>query len=280
MIIKKLLRLTTLLCLTILWSTGSFGLRYPVMTHAEITQCRSSEQGECSSGVYYAGTSAMVDVGSALIPPISTPRLDIAAHGVHCDQGSSLLGKPFNKCVWRTDHGSHAPKTENCVRVSKDSWELTAGSTCQTASTWALHSGAGPGGECVMFGFTSGSLLQTPFGTMDATTVANSGNRFCIKPLPPGTKCDITLPSVIDHGVMLTGTSDQKYVDGVVDCGIAPAVTIVGTPVITLSPGVVSKLSAIMQSKSNLRIQSDMSVSPTAKPGAYTSVIVVSVSPY
>ncbi|MCP1107090.1 hypothetical protein M6G53_17095 [Serratia nevei] len=111
-------------------------------------------------------------------------------------------------------------------------------------------------------------------------TVANSGNAFCIKPIAPNVRCDISLPATIDHGVILTGTSDSKFIDGVVDCGATPVVTVVGTKDLVLAPGVKTRVATTMLSRTQVRVQSDMTVDRSANAGKYSAAIIVAVSPY
>lgn len=258
--------------------SSAHSISFPVMTHAAITTCGSGGVGECSRQVWYSGTSAIVDIGQPITQPLDYKAID--TWGIHCDVGNALTGVRFTKCLW--DHSStHAPTMTNCNLAGRG-WELALGSTCATSPTWGGHNGAAPGGECVMFGQLNygARLLRTPMGDMDAETVANAGNRFCIKPLPPSVRCDVNLPPTIDHGMMGLGTFDQKYVEGAVNCGSKPVVAIVGQSRIELTPGVVTNITATMQSASLLRVQSDMTVETSAKPGKYSGSIIVTVSPY
>jgi hypothetical protein len=128
--------------------------------------------------------------------------------------------------------------------------------------------------------YEGGRDIVTPFGIFSADQVANSGNRFCIKPLPPNVTCEVTLPPLIDHGRINTGAMDSKIINGSVNCGTSPVVTVVGSPLVSLGEGVSTKISTTMSSPTDVRIQSDMTIESTAKPGLYLGVIIVSVSPY
>lgn len=247
------------------------------MTSATITSCQTSS---CINVVFYAGTAELVDIGTPVGPPPSTGRLSIAAVGVHCTSGGN--GQPFTGCGW-TGEGdiSHAPTTSNCTLSSTTGWDLTANSTCNISSTWGAHGGAGPGGECVMFGQQINSRsLSTPWGVLDPEVVANSGNRFCIKPLPPATVCSVILPTVIDHGILQPGTAAVKSIDGVVDCGLDPVVSVVGLTEVTMGPGVVTNITPVMVSSTAMRIQSALTVAPSALAGEYSASVIVAVSPY
>jgi hypothetical protein len=256
----------------------SHSITFPLMVSAEITQCKRGGQGECSDTVRYSGTSELLDIGAPVVPaPSDLVRID--SFGVHCNIGDASRNIPFSRCNWDVIAGSHSPRISNCL-VEKGTWILSAGSTCATTPTWGVHNGAAPGGECVLFGTYNGSDVVTPFGTFSAVQVANSGNRFCIKPLPPGVTCVMELPSLINHGTILLGSMDSKIINGKVNCGSRPVVTIVGSPSVILSPGVSTKLSATMSSATDLSIQSDMTVGRTAKAGEYSASVIVSVSPY
>lgn len=218
----------------------------------------------------------MVEIGTPVVPNRGNGRLE--GWGVHCNVGDALTGKSFSGCSWQ--QYAHAPELNNC-NVIPGTWDLAPGSTCTTTPTWGPHSGAAPGGECVMFGMKIGNIVVTPYGEYDATQAANGGNRFCIKPLPPSVACDIVLPPTIDHGDIRPGTFDQKYVDGSVNCGSNPVINIIGGPRIKLAPGVESVVNAdLLSSSTQLRVKSDLTVEPSAKPGGYSSSIVVVVSPY
>lgn len=252
-------------------------VRFPVMTNVEITACQSSWV-ECSSKVYYSGTSDIFDIGV----PTARPTVGVTkveAVGVHCSWGDAASGVPFSNCTWATS--GHAPSTTNCNIVAGSNWVLTADSTCNISAVWGTHSGAGPGGECVVFGIRlSTTAVLTPQGILDPLTAANAGNSICIKPLPPSTVCEVYLPLVIDHGTIVPGTRDTTYIDGLVNCGESPAVSVVGLTDLTLAPGISTKISTSMSSKTDLRIQSDMNVTSSAVPGDYSASIIVAVSPY
>lgn len=250
---------------------------FPVMTDVQITSCSEYRGLPCAAGVGYWGTSAVVDIGTPVTAPISRSR-EIQAWGVHCSQGDSATGRTFSGCQWT--QAGHAPQTSNCTLVDSSSWVLTTDSTCTTERGWGTHSGAGPGGECVMFGTKLGEDLITPSGVLSAVSAANGGNRFCIKPLPPGAVCEVSLPPLIDHGWMLTGTRDTKSIVGKVQCGGSVVVTVVGLAEVILAPGVSTKISTTMDTTTDLRIQSDMTVGSSAPPGDYSASAIVAVSPW
>ncbi|WP_049778737.1 hypothetical protein [Erwinia tasmaniensis] len=131
-----------------------------------------------------------------------------------------------------------------------------------------------------MFGHLVASELHTPFAIVNATQAANSGNRFCIKPLPPGVTCTVTLPPKIDHGEMMAPSRDKKTLYGSLSCGNSPVLEIVGASDVELAPGVRTQLKATLLSNNQIQFESDLSVEKSAKPGEYSKAIVVSVSPY
>ncbi|CAI1819502.1 Uncharacterised protein [Serratia plymuthica] len=265
--------------------TSAMAIMWPTVVDTRITGCSTGESGPCSDSVSYSATVRMVERGNPSIAYPVSYQAYIVAWGVHCATGSALMGKPFANCTWQKD--GHAPLvTGRCDTkggsFSPDAWTLTTDSTCTTQSTYGNHTGAGPGGECVLLGISQvgSAIVTTPWGTIDATTAANSGNTDCVKPLPPGVTCEMFLPSVIDHGAISAGVNDVKYINGVVDCGTTPKVAVVGNPDLTLGSGVTTKLSASMISKDTLRVQSDLTTSALASPGTYKASAVISVSPY
>ncbi|VEA61130.1 Uncharacterised protein [Serratia plymuthica] len=264
--------LVLLLLLTI---PKSYGIVFPTMTDVEIVSCDQTGGSNCAINVYYRGTVRLLEIGEPVTVPTKTA---LTAYGIHCAYGNPATNTPFSSCNWNLD--AHSPLVTNCFLANTSSWALGRGSDCSSASTWGAHSGAAPGGECVMFGILQGSDLLTPSGLHSPYIVANGGNRFCTKPLPPGVVCDVSLPPLIDHGSMLTGTRDTKYIEGKVNCGTSPVVTIVGSPDVTLAPGVSTKISTTMSTTTDLRIQSDMNVESSALPGAYSASVIVAVSPW
>ncbi|HED6270795.1 TPA: hypothetical protein R5X29_001890 [Enterobacter sichuanensis] len=136
-------------------------------------------------------------------------------------------------------------------------------------------------GECVLFGIMVGGILHTPMGAMDATTAANSGNRFCVKPLPPATKCDIQLnDTVLDHGVLTPNASSTASVSGVIECGQKPVVEFVGGADFMVAPGVNASLNANVETTSNKIIVNSRLTTVNASGGDYSVSKVITVSPW
>ncbi|MES3575762.1 hypothetical protein [Enterobacter cloacae] len=271
-----------LLLLMGVWVCNAHAIRWPSLSDPVITSC--SGGGACTSYVYYKhnGTVFLEQPLGMVSPPFSND-LNIRAYGIHCEYGSKLPGfeKPFSSCRWDPQDGLHAPKTSNCMRRGNATWNLTESSTCTTDLTWGGHNGAGPGGECVLFGILQGSLLYTPMGIMDAYSAANSGNRFCVKPLPPATKCDLQLKdTILDHGVLTANDSSTASVTGVIDCGRKPVVEFVGGADYTIAPGVNGALNANVDTTLNKITINSRVTTVNASGGDYSVSKVITVSPW
>lgn len=219
----------------------------------------------------------MLEVG---IPTHARPsgHNTFVMYGIHCGNGPNTNGL-FSSCKW-TSSGHSPYTTTKCAYARAGSWELENPSACHFSSTWGPHDGAGPGGECALAGVTEypATVLITPFGPLDATAVANSGSRFCIKPLPPQTVCELGVIDNLNHGRLPPSGSDTRTVTTTVNCGETPQLTIVGPNVIELSPGLVARLSVASPSAGVLRVTSQVTAAGAA-PGDYTASVVVAVSP-
>lgn len=259
---------------------------HPYLIDPVITKCESSDVGgECSWGVHYQASGiAMGDV-VPLAPPLPTGSRELAAVGVHCARGNSLTGTPFSACFWVYEY-SHAPiLSPGCWLADTTSWELDPNSTCSlSVATWGIHNGAGPGGECIMFvqkpkdSMISGAL-RTIYGDLTAEVVANAGSSFCQKALPPAQTCEIDLPPVIDHSGI--GTTDRSVVtvDGTVDCGAKPVISVLGGNTVNLGPGVASELTLHLVDEMHVRVTSTVTTTDAAA-GDYNGAHVVIASPY
>lgn len=268
---------------------GSDAVLHPVLTNPRIKSCSGSipsypTDGPCSQSVYYDwGPSTMID-----IPPQGAPDgqlgTELVAIGMHCRRGNMLTGTPFTGCVFTTDL-AHAPKLSNCRLKNTGTWEISSDSTCGVTDgniSGYAHNGAGPGGECVLFvqrNAISAGVVNSIYGILDANIVANSGNRFCQKPLPPAVACDISLPDMIDHGVIGPNSSSTATLDGTIMCGSNPVVSFVPGSGIDLAPGVTTRLSSKLSSGGRIQITSDLKTNNGA-PGAHRASVVVLVSPY
>lgn len=266
-----------------MWAYDAQAIRWPSLSDPEITSC-SNQNTTCAGSVYYKHSGTVFLDQPELIKPPNVTSRNIRAYGIHCESGSKLPGyeRPFSSCHWDvTSVSTHAPVTRDCTRESTASWELSPSSTCTTNLTWGGHSGAGPGGECVLFGIMVGGMLHTPMGAMDAHTAANSGNRFCVKPLPPATKCDIQLnDTVLDHGVLTPNASSTASVSGVIECGQKPVVEFVGGADFMVAPGVNASLNANVETTSNKIIVNSRLTTANASGGDYSVSKVITVSPW
>lgn len=263
-------------------STAANAVAWPYVNNPRIISCTSGSQGECSNSVFYDSDGVVfID-----IMPVGQPDpslgTKIRAVGIHCYYGNSLIGNPFSGCHWVRPFARHIPiVTGKCELKNTSSWELTPDSTCATGG-WDGHNGAGPGGECVIFTqvkTTSVGTLNTPFGVLHPDTVANSGNRFCQKALPPAVRCDLDIPTSIDHKTMPQQGSGSVTVVGSISCGAKPVVEIVGGDVVVLGAGVKSRLSTNVTSATTVALTSKLTVT-NAAPGEYRGAAVVRVSPY
>lgn len=269
---------------------------HPVLTNPRIVSCEKSPNNggsmanqPCAANVIYDwGPRVMLDMPETQRPD-PNGGTELWAVGIHCAMGSQLTGMPFRYCQWvrPTNHPvnyAHSPKVSNCRLKSTESWELTDDSTCDVRTLHVqTHYGAGPGGECVVFvqkgSKASQGIVVSIHGILDATTVANSGNRYCQKPMPPSIECHLQLPSVIDHGTLGPNSESVKTISGNLDCGERPRVSVVPGNVIELARGVMTEISVRMTNPSTVVVTSNLRT-VNGTPGAHTGSLVVLVSPY
>lgn len=249
---------------------------WPMLTEAKITSCSDENGGTCNKDVFYSGSISFVEIGQPVPgPQAGYPSMRVQAVGIHCKSGSQATG--FKDCIW--SNNEHAPPTWNCVISDKGGWDIKDPSACASGRTWGPHSGAEPGGECVLFGIGDFHILYTPFGTFDSNTVANSGNRFCLKPLPPTTQCSLSLTNnEIDHGLQLPTSDSQRTIYAYAQCGNTPSVFIVGSEDIHLAEGVTSHITVAIDAKNRVAITSNL-VTRGALPGSYNASLVVGITP-
>lgn len=256
----------------------SHAVLFPVITEARITACDDWDGAgpPCSVSVKYAGHVSMLEIGQPGTPPLG--GFPLLALGVHCQSGWAGV-YPFSSCYWEST--GHAPTMTGC-RLEADGWggwTIERPASCRFSQTWGPHTGAGPGGECVVFGQKiSLDTAQTPYGLLDATTVANSGSRFCIKPTPPAVRCEVNLSPTIDHGELPPDGADTATVKGTMDCGSTPTVTIVGANEVELAPGVTTRIHAVATSMNEITVSSEMMING-ATPGVYHANVIIVVSP-
>ncbi len=254
------------------------GARFPVLNNPRIDRCIRN----CTEDVAYTADSITIEDVVTVGAPFGWASRLLIAIGVHCNDGSSITGEPFTGCYFTGSDGAHAPKIKNCTLSSTESWDVTPGSTCQPErSTWAFHRGAGPGGECVLFvqaNAWDSQSAHTIYGTVTPSMVANSGNSFCQKALPPNVTCNITLPATLDHGVINTSEHSVISVDGSVDCGSNPVLTIIGGGKLVLGSGVSTEITMQMIGSSRVHLTSTLDAI-NASPGDYRGLAIVVASP-
>lgn len=266
------------------WGTSSdvYAVLHPVLVDPIIYYCRAGAEGPCSADVRYSSQgSQLMDLVPA-VPPLVGGGTHLIPWGIHCTYGNSVIGVPFSECRFLKPEMDHSPNMGTCRLRDETSWDLTPASDCVTTSPWGPHTGAGPGGECVLFAQmfqAGGGSLHTIYGVVTADQAANAGSRFCQKALPPDVVCSVDLPPTIDHGVVAPNSSSVVYVDGRVDCGGKPRVSIVGGEVVPVGPGLTTTLSADVAGANALRITSSLRA-VNARPGPHHTSVIVRVSPY
>lgn len=268
--------------LIIMWCYDAHAVRWPSISEPMITSCWDNT---CTSSVEYKHSGTVfLELPELIKPPRSNVIQEVRAYGIHCERGSKLPGReePFSGCSWSAASGLHSPPTRKCALQSDDSWEFYKGlDECITDLTWGAHTGAGPGGECVLFGIYKSGLLYTPMGIIDAITAANSGSNFCVKPLPPQTKCDFELhDTVLDHGVLNPDSFSTATVTGYIECGDKPVIDVVGGKNYIIAPGINGELKADVDVNSKKIIINSRVTTANAKGGNYTVSKVIVVSPW
>jgi hypothetical protein len=269
----------TAAALSLLFTNVAYPTPFPMVTPI-IQSCISGTMGPCSQQVHYASTGTkFVD-----IPPnrlnLTDRRgtLELVTVGIHCDLGRA--GGPYSACTFMTD--GHAPAlTSKCSLVSYGSWELTSNSTCSTQTSWGVHGGAAPGAECVVFaqgGTVNLYTAQTVYGNLSAYQIANSGNSYCTKPLPPNVRCTVNLPEEINHGAISPMEQNTASIRGALNCGISPRVEFVGGEKLTLGDGVTTVLSSDTSVRGVITLTSSITTNGAAA-GAYQGSTVLVVSP-
>lgn len=264
--------------------TKADAVPWPILSNPRIEQCVGTAGDPCTDVSRYGSDGTMLVDVNPVTPPNSIGGLTVRTIGVHCRFGNAMIGRlPFSQCSWGAV-GTHSPAiVGKCELRGLDSWELTSDSTCATNTSWGPHRGAGPGGECVLFTnaayVVGNAAVTTPWGMLTPEQAANSGNRFCSKPLPPSVTCVLELPSIIDHGVMRAGESSKREDFGRMECGGAPKIDVLvngdrdtGGVRISATPFVVNPTS--------VRITSEINVSSTAEPGEHNATYVFVASPY
>lgn len=273
-----------LCCLVCLFLCASaHAVKWPAVSDLRITRCQGGTPAVayCSQNVYYraSGVTTMVEAPDRSDPgPADTEKVTL--FGIHCSNKVTQ----FSGCYWDSDL-DHRPSTfGSCLTTSKSSWEITSSSKCGYSSNeFGSHSGATPGGECLVFGKASNRMpptISTPWGELSAETVANSGSTYCIKPLAPNATCEISIPGdgVIYHSNITPSQQDVRYLYGDLNCGDKPKMTIVGGGNLTLGKGVTVSLSADVYKATQLILRSTLNTN-NAEPGEYRAAVVIVASP-
>jgi hypothetical protein len=123
------------------------------------------------------------------------------------------------------------------------------------------------------------SSATTIYGVVDPTTVANAGDLFCQKPLPPFVNCDVNLPSEIDHRTIAPTGSSKVTVSGTIECGMSPKVSVMGGGVLELAPGLTANVTAQIDGPNAVNLTSKLEAI-SAPAGEHRGAVVVLVSPY
>jgi hypothetical protein len=252
---------------------------FPTLIDPVISSCATNT---CTKVTYASGGTRLVDV-VPLGPPDPRFGTTLIAIGVHCTYGTKQgKPRPFTVCTY-DDGPVHSPSLSNCRLRSTASWELTRDSTCSTTTAWGTHTGAGPGGECVLFiqegGYNKVGPVTSIYGRATAEVVANSGNAFCQKPIPPNVTCGVLLPATIDHGTVGPNSSSSVSIEGQLSCGANPVVSFLGGDRLALAPGVTTNLTASVVGAGRIQITSDL-VSMGGETGYHSASTVIVVSPY
>ena len=265
----RITRLTCILLTTITMPTHA--IPWPTVTEMRILECNSTvENGPCSGQIVRA-VSQILERG-AVQTQLSYPGRVVGA-AIHCGSGNALTGVPFSDCSWRHRVG----KCENALTVS---WEGLRLRDCNIGSSKYEHTGAGPGGECALWGVVQKSgLLETPYGVYDATDTANSGSANCIKSTPPDLRCEIGMLDNLDFGTVSKVGTYRKQVETNIDCGDHPVVSVSGPAKIELAPGVRVSLKASIVKDGMVTVDGELDVGDLT-PGLATATSIIVVSPY
>ncbi|CAI0954891.1 Uncharacterised protein [Serratia entomophila] len=219
----------------------------------------------------YSGSTSMLNLGEPTARRTNTSLAGPVAMSAWCGSSS---------CQYSVGVGGNTMSLSNCdfADPKSQSWELKAGSTCTLSGIWA-DLGTKKIGSCVVIGTPRGYGMDTPWGYVNADA-AVFGRSHCVVLPPPNETCTLDIAPSIHHGNLPVGTSDTKYVEGVVDCGTSPVVSVFGPSVITLAPGVSTRISASLSNSTAIRVRSDMTIDASATPGGYSAGFVLVVAPY
>lgn len=261
-----------------------------------ISICLNPGSG-CTQVQYQNPEVSWQNIPETLKSAVSTTQLTM--FGIHCGYG----GKGnFVGCVFypttadnTSDNGKHAPGLVNetlCQTTKADNWVLANQRACEPKSPWfGYHGGAKPGAECALLGKNIGGYpsstspvdsIDTPFGILSASQVANSGNAYCNKAdtVPPE-PCDITIQNggLLDHGVQAPTSTSERTLDVTIACGANPNIKIL-EPIINLNDNrIQSKLTLTRNGSSSAYLLKSVLTSTNAAAGSYSGSTVVIVAP-
>lgn len=209
--------------------------------------------------------------------------------GVHCGNGSSPGS--FSDCSWIDRPGDHSPmpvQPSECKTTQPDNWVLANPAACASAPFHGGHNGARPGAECAILGKTDHipsyyyyGTLDTPYGELSATQVANSRDMYCGKALQPPADCNITIPNggVLDHGIQSPTSVSEQTLDVTIACGPSPRITIVDTMIRLDDNRIQSALTLTRQGSTSIYLLKSVLTSTNATAGSYSGSTVITVSP-
>lgn len=257
----------------------SKAVQIPVVTEYRVTNCRPNASGPCGRADFI-GSAALLDIGAPASP--REPRWSVGRfYGIHCRSGNKRDG--FKDCSWEAQ--THGPD-QKCAFVTRDGsdWELQPSCSVPPPSwSWNGHDGADVGGECAVFGASYGSgriytPINTPWGDLDPSQVANSGSAHCVKADDPVIPCMLGQIAEMDHGEQWGSGGHTVVADVPVDCGSKPVIEIVNGPELVLGAGVSTQISAVMVSQGVLRVESRLTTA-LATPGSYSGSKILVISP-
>ena len=261
-------------------SHPGYAVLHPQILNPTIRSCETGRY-RCSAAVRYQSTgTGTIDVVPRGIPNPNGSR-ELQTIGVHCMLGDASSGIAFSDCEF-DDTLTHRPNYNGCRLASTEAWDLDPSSQCQTDLTWGGHTGAGPGGECVLFvqkGEWSSASALTIYGRVNPTEVANAGNLFCQKPLPPNVGCSISLSAEIDHRTIAPTARSDVSITGTVDCGASPKVTVMGGGELSLAPGLKSNVIAQLDGTGGVSVTSRLEAND-APAGEHRGAVIVVISPF
>lgn len=278
---KKILITTTLLC-SHLWSAEAVGTPWPWVSSTTITESEylsEKESHKWSNTLIYGGLT-WVDVPTDNPPPMWDRSRSVYVWGMTACLGSP--GATYTGCKWTRDQISAPKLTSYCYIEEGETWKMPAGSLCQYTSVYKSWWGrADATSHCAVFGLMGPdeSHILTPWGSLDANVVANSGSQYCSKGTLPSTPCNVTMPDggIIDHGIVSPSGVKTMQSTLTTECGANPTVQISNSKLV-LGPGVTSQLVVTPQGGGKFGVQSNL-VTSNATPGAYQAASVLTVMP-